>query len=301
MTLVRIARNWDFPNLLRQTPETSGIWDNITFTEKEVEQCNYLIILNDVQKKIEVKCPSDNIWIIAQEPPTSTGKKWHRIQPYSSKLFTSDTSKKGDKYIKSHPALPWHVNKTYDELIVSKIPCKNKNLSWITSNKSFYPGHKKRLHFLKRIKEKLEFDLFGRGFHEIEDKWLALAPYKYSLAIENFSNQYYWSEKVADCYLSWTMPIYYGCTNLNKYFPKDSFIQIDINSSSVFEDIQMAVESQLWEKNIDAISHARDLVLNHYQFFPFMASHIKFIERAKGKFSAKNKFLTTIKPRIFFI
>jgi hypothetical protein len=42
--------------------------------------------------------------------------------------------------------------------------------------------------FLRKIqKNNLEFDLYGRGFCSIEDKWDGLAPYRYSLAIENFS------------------------------------------------------------------------------------------------------------------
>src|SRR5687768_17715451 len=55
--------------------------------------------------------------------------------------------------------------------------------------------------------------------------------YRYSLAIENFSGPYYWTEKVIDCYLSWTMPLYFGCTNLADYFPAESFVQIDIHRS----------------------------------------------------------------------
>ena len=64
------------------------------------------------------------------------------------------------------------------------------------------------------------------GFKSIEDKWAGLAPYKYSLAIENAVTPDYWSEKIADCFLTWTLPIYYGCLNLEDYFPKQSFIRI---------------------------------------------------------------------------
>ena len=38
----------------------------------------------------------------------------------------------------------------------------------------------------------------------------------------------YWTEKIADCFLAWTLPIYYGCPNLEDYFPEKSFIRIDI-------------------------------------------------------------------------
>ena len=30
------------------------------------------------------------------------------------------------------------------------------------------------------------------------------------------------SEKIADCFLAWTMPIYYGCPRIAEYFPAES-------------------------------------------------------------------------------
>jgi hypothetical protein len=71
-------------------------------------------------------------------------------------------------------------------------------------------------------------DLFGRAARPIDDKWDGLAPYHFSLAIENTVATDYWTEKVADCFLSWTCPIYNGAPNLADFFPRDSFIQIDI-------------------------------------------------------------------------
>ena len=84
-----------------------------------------------------------------------------------------------------------------------------------------------------------------------------------------------WTEKLADCYLSWTMPIYYGCTNLDKYFPKESFIQIDINSpESSLENLKEKLSKDFWESSLGSIQEARELVLNKYQLFPFLAEEI---------------------------
>ena len=49
------------------------------------------------------------------------------------------------------------------------------------------PGHIKRRSFLQFIQNNasIDIDLFGRAVRAIEDKWDGLAPYKYSLAIEN--------------------------------------------------------------------------------------------------------------------
>lgn len=84
-----------------------------------------------------------------------------------------------------------------------------------------------------------------------------------------------WTEKLADCYLSWTMPVYYGCTNLDKYFPKESFIQIDINSPEAsLENLREKLSRSFWESSLASIQEARELVLNKYQLFPFLVKRI---------------------------
>jgi hypothetical protein len=284
MTLVQIIKNWDFPNLIRQTPKSSGVWNNIQFTTEDVKRCDYVVILNGSQKNLQVECPSENIWLIVQEPPTNNIKNWHSIPSYCSKIFTTIDNCLDVRYISSHPALPWYIDQTYDYLKNCNIPSKEKNVSWITSNKNFYDGHKKRLQFMQKIKKDLDFDLYGRGYQEISDKWFGLAPYKYSLAIENFSNQYYWTEKIADCFLAWTMPIYYGCTKITDFFPSESLIHIDISSDTVVEQIKNAITQKKWEKNLDAIAYSRSLILDNYQFFPMITSYIVSHESIQGRF-----------------
>ena len=103
-----------------------------------------------------------------------------------------------------------------------------------------------------------------------------LQSYMFSLAIENNSNPDMWTEKLADCFLSWTMPIYYGCTNLEKYFPKESFIQIDINSpETLFENLKEKLSKSFWESSLASIQEARELMLNKYQLFPFLVKRIE--------------------------
>ena len=85
-----------------------------------------------------------------------------------------------------------------------------------------------------------------------------------------------WTEKLADCFLSWTMPIYYGCSNLTKYFPPKSFIQIDINSpESTIQKLKTKLTQEFWESSLDSIREARELVLNKYQLFPFLVEQFE--------------------------
>ena len=53
MTLVRIIKNWDWPDLMRQTQGKQGIWDDIQFTVDPVEECDFVVMLNNNMKSEE--------------------------------------------------------------------------------------------------------------------------------------------------------------------------------------------------------------------------------------------------------
>lgn len=287
MALVRISKNWLWPPLMRQTLGEQGMWDGIQFTLDPVKRCDYIVILNRVVEPITVQCPPEHVWAIIQEPPTELHKFMHRGSASVYRVYTQDTSLRGPRYVHSQPGLPWHVNRSYDQLTQHPIPDKVRSISWITSNIVMHKGHRARLRFLEQLRRQLDFDLYGRGFNYIEDKWDGLAPYRYSIAVENFRNPYYWSEKIADCFLTWTMPIYYGCPRIENYFPAESMLLIDINDSLAVERIEDAISSNLWEHRLDAIAEARDLVLNRYQLFPLLAREIRTSEKSSKSYPSE--------------
>lgn len=270
MKLIRIIKNWPAMDLLRQTPGNSGIWEDVQYTLEPVEKCDYAIVLNYSPEDTFVQCHRERIWAFIMEPPIETFAWVIDGLKIPSRVYTPDTTRTGPRFIHSHGALPWHVGKNYDELVAGPVPEKRANLSWVTSKLMSFQGHRDRMNFLERIRGKVDFDLWGRGFTPIADKWDGLAPYRYSLAIENFRGPYYWTEKIADCFLSWTMPIYSGCTNIEDYFPKEAFIKIDIDDPDVSLQINDIIKSDRWKQNLDAIAHARELILNQHQLFPFV-------------------------------
>lgn len=138
-------------------------------------------------------------------------------------------------------------------------------------------GHILRMRFLDRLldAEPGILDLYGRGAFggphyrgELDDKWDGLADYRYSLAVENYHGPNYFSEKLADAWLAWCMPVYWGCTNLDEFFPEESYVEVDIESRNAPQHIKEIVESDLRERNLDAIAEARRLLLEEYQIWP---------------------------------
>jgi hypothetical protein len=280
MKFVRIAKDWDWPDIMRQTPGGAGIWDDVQFTTDDVEECDALVVLNNRMKHdVNVRCPRGRVWALMQEPYVRGFTEW-MVERHDAfdRVYSNFIPSSHPKYIASQPALPWHVNRTFDELTTCGMPEKTRPLSWVVGNCRDLPGHLKRLAFLRAIQDEanLDIDLFGRAVRPIDDKWDGLARYRYSIAAENTSWPNYWTEKIADCFLSWTVPIYYGCSNLEEFFPVDSFIRIDIGKpKEAIETIRRTLREDEWDRRLPALKEARRRVLYEYQIFPMLAKLIK--------------------------
>jgi hypothetical protein len=298
--VVRLVKDWDGLqntqngiNILQQTPNNDGIWDNILFTFEPIYKCDYLIVFNRCKNRLRICCPNGNKWLIALEP-SNAAFRWHnQSYKYFDKIygFKKYYKLKYSKYNISHCTTQWQINKSYSFLksIKPNTLVNKKNVSFITSSKNWMSGHQKRHILVKYLKNNnYDFDLFGRGINPIKDKFDALYPYKYSIAIENSIVPHYWTDKITDCFLSWTMPIYCGAPNIFDYFPREAIIIIDPNDlSESLKKIDNAIENKLWERNLMAIKKARDLVLDKYQFFPFISNeinnHLKSSKQLKSK------------------
>ena len=270
MITIRLSRNYEFPDFKRQTPNQTGIWKNIQIVEENISEADFLLILNQPAQNINIKINKHGKWLIIQEPPYDRNKFFKSHFKYADSIISGFENVPNN--IQTQAALPWHINKTYDELKglhYNSIEKENK-ISWITSNINLYAGHQDRIDFIKYLQEKnFSFDLFGRGFKPIDDKYDGLARYKYSIAVENFIAKDYWTEKAIDCMLSWTIPIYFGCPNFEDYFPRGSFISLDIrNKEAALDKLNQILISDYWENHLEPLSQARQLILDQYQIYP---------------------------------
>lgn len=301
MADIRIFRCWETPDILRQLPgynaempSNKGCWGKHHFICEEEGECDLAIVLNRVGKvERAVECNPKNIWAVFQEPYVFKIHDWmiDHHQQYS-KVFTHHLFNADSKYIKSYPMLAWYVDKTYDQLSAMPVPQladKPKSLSWVTSKKGIFPGHRERLGFIEFIENsELNIEMFGSGINFIENKWDALADFKYTLAIENTKVNDYWTEKLADSFLAFSLPFYYGGDNIDSYFPEEAFIRIDIHKpEEALEIIQAAIKNNEWEKRLPSIIEARDLVLNEYNFFPHIAKRIDSGELEEASLKSK--------------
>lgn len=130
-----------------------------------------------------------------------------------------------------------------------KIYPKTKLLSAISSDKILVSGHVIRLSFINKIKHRL--DLYGRGFKEIENKLEGLKDYMFSVAIENSTPTNGFSEKIQDCFLTGTIPIYYGPKNIANYFDMDGILTF--STQEELNSILDSLSEDLYHSKMDAI------------------------------------------------
>jgi hypothetical protein len=109
---------------------------------------------------------------------------------------------------------------------------------------------------------------FGRGFRDLPEKWEGLAPYRYSVAIENSRHDHYWTEKIADCFLAGTVPIYWGAPNVSDYFPADAMIIIDtLDPAEAARIIKTEATPEAYQRRLPALREAKRLILEEYNLF----------------------------------
>lgn len=102
-------------------------------------------------------------------------------------------------------------------------------VSFLTSSKCQFPGHVLRQEIFERLPEgvgKLEV-WKHRSPPIIPDKRVVLEPFMFSIVPENSRHAGYYTEKLVDCFIAKTVPLYWGCTDLSNHFNTDGVIQFE--------------------------------------------------------------------------
>jgi hypothetical protein len=323
--LMRVKLTTSFPHepIIRQTPGERATWENFQFlVDEPVDECDFWVVYEGLTSTERAHCPESRVILITGEPPAI--KKYNRrfLKQFST-VVTCHDKLNHPAVIHSQTALPWAIGRkvvksaklypftlSYDHLKSIRTFDKKRLISTVSSTKADIDGHTKRLEFVRALAAHFSpsFDLFGRGMRPVEDKWDAIAPYKYHIVIENSRHRDYWTEKLADTFLAGAYPFYYGCPNLTDYFSSDSFTPIDIDDlEGSISTIESCIANDQYEKSAAAISAARLLVLDKYNLFPLVAnlcsnmspdsSSSEITLRPEHTYSLKRNVRLKIRPR----
>jgi len=273
MYKVFFLNSWNEPSpdlLLRyrkQTPGMLGIWKDIIGVSN-INDADYCIVLGG--KKTNYNFDNNKTIYVKREPdfiePAPLGLR-HAV-------LWKDT----------HCGITWWINRSYDQLRNMKYPEKEKTASCIVSAK-----HPHRLSFVKRMmKKNTVVELYGRGHFSLKDgknykgelnydgncKLAGLNPYVYTIVLENSQEQNYWTEKISDAYLSWCMPIYWGCPNISDFFEPQSYRTISLDDPNPMQTIYNIIEKPITSEDVESLTRSRNKILDEYNIWEIVRKKI---------------------------
>lgn len=132
---------------------------------------------------------------------------------------------------------------------------KDKGISMVSSNKTMLESHKLRISIAKEMKKHGVVDTFGAfdGGPSIKVAD-ALTRYRYSIALENEISDFYFTEKILNCFASMTIPVYAGANRIGDFFNMDGIIRFDKYTSTeeMLKTISICTP-EYYEEHIDAV------------------------------------------------
>lgn len=124
-------------------------------------------------------------------------------------------------------------------LSAERFESKTKNISMICSEKNWVPLHKFRQMIAWKYRDSGLVDTYGRfdggPFVNYE---VPFDDYRYQIVIENNEGDYWFTEKILNCFAAMTIPIYRGANRISDFFNSDGIIQVRSE-----DDIEKAVRS----------------------------------------------------------
>lgn len=265
----------DFP----QPPE-NGTW----WLKYQRQQIRYQQQIAAMPAKLR-NVPRERTIFLWREPPLTeivhkTIAFYQQAQPYCRYISGPDDYAPTPNYM---PAI-WYHNNSFRDLNEMPTPEKVKLCSWITSGISRTANHRQRLDFMQQLQENnINCDFYGRNLPtwvqsggELSNKWYAMAPYYYNLAIENYAqNDWYVSEKLWDALLAWCLPIYYGGAAAERLLPPGSFLKLpslDRKGLSYIQEVTATPDA--WQAARNAIAEARQIILHKLNLLNWLSEFI---------------------------
>lgn len=147
-------------------------------------------------------------------------------------------------------------------------PNKQNEISFMMSNKSLTLGHKLRHQVWNMLND---FELDNFVFNKIKtppripNKDVIFTNAKFSIIIENVSKENWITEKLIDCLVTNTIPIYYGCPNINEWFNDEGIIKF--NNINELQVILNNLTTKDYDSRLEASNENKVKALKYYRYF----------------------------------
>ena len=182
-------------------------------------------------------------------------REFERILTFDDEILNSV----GNAVFYPVSADPWYRRDgEWDGLQYEK---KDKMISFLSSDKEFTPGHRYRAAAARYCHREKLAQVYGRvvkgGYVAIEEP---LEKYRYSIIVENEQKDYYFTEKITNCFASQTVPIYCGARKIDDFFNTDGIIPVSP------EDLEPGkIEKLIAGCSIDDYEGRRNAILDNFE------------------------------------
>ena len=131
-----------------------------------------------------------------------------------------------------------------------KIYEKSKICSMVSSLKNMCQLHSFRLGLLDLVRVN-NVDVYGIKNHIPIIG--SLKDYMFSIVVENYQDDLYFTEKLLNCFATGTIPIYLGAKNIGQKFDREGIITF--NSKEELEKILPTLTKELYESKLEAVKN----------------------------------------------
>lgn len=289
-----LRRGRSYATFLRQFPGNFPQWGECLYDfDVDCRDYDWLVVYQDLPRdeafftEERLACPREKTMLITGEPSTITVFGSDYLRQFGCILTFQEpwAMRRHPNVIFHHPGLMWHYGLpfdqgefiTWDRLAASPPSEKTRLISTVCSQRTGRVTlHSTRVDFTWRLKDELpELDIYGHGVRPMNDKAEALDPYLFHIAVENHVYDHHLTEKLPDAFLGYTLPFYHGAPNAADYFPKESFIPIDINDYERSRDIiRSHLANNEYPDRLPYIVEARRRVLEEQNLFAIVSRNI---------------------------
>jgi len=247
--------------------ENYGIGKEIYITCDE--DYTHAVILNKAMPNLTID--KKNVLGLACEPLpflSLTPQFIEYAKKHIGKYFIGDKSDLGEPFLEHHGFM-W-----FEHPFSNKKIEKKKTMSIVFSEKNSAPGHKYRFELVSQIiNNNLPVDIYGRGCNLIPDhirnvkgifdKTEPYDDYIFTIAVENFCSNEYFSEKIMTPIMCETIPIYLGCKNVERSIG-DRYIELSGRINEDIELIKKILENP--DKYAREIKTTKDYIFDNLNF-----------------------------------
>ena len=283
----------------RQTEKGEGICNGVRFllNDDPAKVANWLVVFDSPPGDMVTHIPCERRILVITEPPEVKPYPPRYLRQFGTVLtpFALPGAGKNSLHIEG-ACLNWHygvrtVSGSWETGLASlesiqqmPVPAKKKLLSVICSTKTYTQAQRNRIRFVERLMGHFgsAVDVFGRGRNPIDDKADAIAAYKYHIVLENNRIGNFWTEKLSDALIGYSLPLYVGAPNLPQAIPDAKGVMvlpIDDHDTCI-RQIESLLEADPHADRLQAITRCREWCLETTNVFARVA---RIIQDAHGQ------------------